>query len=186
MYVLHPLSRRGQASFDKAISKLDDFKWASDDEAAIVWRTMIDHNATAGRGGHTCASMSSFTGGARKFKPSPKAFAKAKQTAAASSSSSSSSSSSANDEATTAPENGVGQEERPSSLPRDDATGDNSTSSSNGNADSSTNAATNATTNSKNTDGKSTDSTSIRVRTAGAKISLSDEERVLAQVNSGI
>jgi len=193
-----------QASFDRAMSELEDFKWASEDESAIAWRTMIDHNATAGRGGHTCASVSSFTAGARKFKPSPKALAKAKKTAASASSSSTSTANNDND-ATTTPEDGEGKGE--SNAPVGDDTGDNSSSSGDGNADfninssnrsgndgrdnaesnsnnssSSSSTTTNTATNSKHADGKHADSSSsIRVGLSGAKISLSEEERVLAQ-----
>ena len=176
-----------QASFDRAMSELEDFKWASEDESAIAWRTMIDHNATAGRGGHTCASVSSFTAGARKFKPSPKALAKAKKTAASASSSSTSTANNDND-ATTTPEDGEGKGE--SNAPVGDDTGDNSSSSGDGNADfnininsnsNSSSTTTNTATNSKHADGKNADSSSIRVGLSGAKISLSEEERVLAQ-----
>ena len=197
-----------QASFDRAMSELEDFKWASEDESTIVWRTMIDHNATAGRGGHTCASVSSFTAGARKFKPSPKALAKAKKTAASASSSSTSTANNDND-ATTTPEDGEGKGE--SNAPVGDDTGDNSSSSGDGNADfninssrrsgndgrdnaesnrfsnnsnnsnNSSSTTTNTATNSKHADGKNADSSSIRVGLSGAKISLSEEERVLAQ-----
>ena len=181
-----------QASFDKAMSELEDFKWASEDESTIVWRTMIDHNATARRGGHTCASVSSFTAGSRKFKPSPKALAKAKKTAASASSSSTSTANNDND-ATTTPEDGEGKGE--SNAPVGDDTGDNSSSSGDGNADfnininsnsNSSSTTTNTATNSKHADGKhadgkNADSSSIRVGLSGAKISLSEEERVLAQ-----